>query len=135
MTGETGARAASSIPAASASRGAPPGRTRITGKALTQLTAAIAATVLEVPVRQVRASVSDASGELGIRVQSPLVIAPLGRPAERRSPVPDATPVMVRAERARARIADQVTELSGRRVGAVTFEATGALIRERGRVS
>lgn len=135
MIGETGVPARSSAPADSALRGALPGRTRITGKALTQLTAAIAATILEVPIRQVRASISDASGELGIRVQSPMVVRPLARTAAHRRDAPDAEPVVLRAERARVRIADQVTALSGHRVGAVTLEATGALIRETGRVS
>lgn len=131
MIGETGVPARSSAPADSALRGALPGRTRITGKALTQLTAA---TILEVPIRQVRASISDASGELGIRVQSPMVVRPLARTAAHRRDAPDAEPVVLRAERARVRIADQVTALSGHRVGAVTLEATGALIREKGRV-
>ncbi|WP_449281345.1 hypothetical protein [Leucobacter sp.] len=135
MTGETGAPARSSASADAAPTGGLPGRTRITGRALTQLTAAIAATVLEVPLRQVRASVSDASGELGIRVQSPMIVRPLTRTDLRPGDLPRAEPVVLRAERARVRIADQVTALSGHRVGAVTLEATGALIRERGRVS
>lgn len=107
------------------------GRTRVTAKALTSLAAAVAATALDVPTKGVRATVTDVVGRLGVHVYAPITIPPLLSPRS----VDRHGTVVERVERARSRIAVDFSALSGREVGRVLVEITGAVTVTEERVS
>lgn len=109
---------------------ATPGRTRISGKALTSLATAIAATALSVPSGRVHATITDSSGLLGVHVRTPITMPLVTAQLRSRTGT-----VLERVEQARIRIAEEMGALSGRRVGRVVIEVTGVTSVAEGRVS
>lgn len=115
---------------------ATPGRTRISGKALTSLATAIAATALGVPSGRVHATITDSSGLLGVHVRAPVTMPPVtSEPRRRIGTAVEAGTVLERLEQARSRISEEMGALSGRRVGRVVIEVTGVASVAEGRVS
>ena len=110
------------------------GHNRISTQALTSTACAVAAEVLHVPVREVRASWFDDAGLLGLSLALPIAVPSLHRVAA------DPTAVTVfggsvedRVHRAKGEILERVTQLSGSRLSRVDIRVTGARVSDGGR--
>ncbi|MHA3684188.1 hypothetical protein ACXR2W_08030 [Leucobacter sp. HY1908] len=107
------------------------GRTQITSSALHSIVAGAAATQLAVPTGTVTVRITDADGDLGIRVSAPICVAALASTAVS-SALPGET-LTQRSERLRLAIGRQITELTGHRVGSLALHLTTARIAQKGR--
>jgi hypothetical protein len=110
------------------------GHNRISTQALTSTACAVAAEVLHVCVREIRASWFDDAGLLALSLALPIGVPSLHRVA--------ADPAVVevfggsvedRVHRAKGEILERVTQLSGSRLRRVDIRVTGARVTERGR--
>ena len=111
------------------------GHNRISTQALTSLAKAAAAHALGVDAQDVRADWTDDDGLLALSLVTPISIPPL------RDVFLDPARVEVfggsiwdRTVRAKARILETVTDLSGARLSRVDIRISGARISEGGRV-
>ncbi|GAB3553296.1 hypothetical protein GCM10027404_25470 [Arthrobacter tumbae] len=110
------------------------GHNRISTQALTSTACAVAAEVLRVPVREVRASWFDEAGLLALSLALPITVPSLNRVAAD----PAAVGVLGgsvedRVHRAKGEILERVAQLSGSRLSRVDIRITGARVSERGR--
>lgn len=110
------------------------GHNRISTQALTSTACAVAAEVLDAPVRDIRASWSDDAGLLALSLALPITVPSLHRVAA------DSTAVTVfggsvedRVHRAKGEILKRLTELSGSRLSRVDIRVTGVRVSEGGR--
>lgn len=110
------------------------GHNRISTQALTSTACAVAADVLHVPVREIRASWSDDAGLLALSLALPIGVPSLHRVAA------DPAAVAVfggsvedRVHRAKGVILERVTRLSGSRLSRVDIRVTGARVSDGGR--
>jgi len=102
------------------------GRTDVAARALERTVAAASARHLRVPVRDVRITLTDAAGLLGITVVAPLRLPPLSGAGDVR--------LMKRGDDARSDIRVDVERLTGRRVGPVSLRLTRAVVLHEKRV-
>lgn len=114
--------------------GGPPdeGHTLIAPRALTRLASAVAGDALGVDASQVRVSLSNASGDLGLEVASPIRIDPLSSQPSHGDGA--SAPLLERARTAGEVIRHRMATLSGRIIGAVDMRLTGAVIAPKARV-
>lgn len=104
----------------------PPGRTRITTRALTVLITAVASDTLHVDAGDVGVALGDDHGLLAIRLDVRLPAAPLNPIARGASLVEhEGGSLLDRAERAETAIAERVASLTGLRIGHITMRITG----------
>lgn len=106
-----------------------PGRTQITAKALTGSAVGVAADVLGVSPRQVRAAIDDVDGALSVSVTAPVAFAGLGT-----ARAAGAETLLKRAERHRREIGDRLSAAVSRSVGRVELHHGSATIRQERRV-
>ncbi len=110
------------------------GHNRISTQALTSTARAVAAEVFDVPAREIRASWSDDAGLLALRLALPIGLPSLHRVVADPSVVAAyGGSVEERVHRAKGRILDRVTELSGSRLSRVDIRVTGARMSDSGR--
>ena len=110
------------------------GHNRISTQALTSTACAVAAEVLRVPVREVRASWFDDDGLLALSLATPIAIPSLHRVAADPAAVEMfGGSVEDRVHRAKGVILERVAQLSGSRLSRVDIRVTGARVSERGR--
>lgn len=110
------------------------GHNRISTQALTSTARAVAAEVLNVPVREIRASWSDDAGLLALRLALPIGVPSLHRVITDPGAVEAfGGSVEERVRRAKGSILDRVTTLSGSQVSRVDIRVTGARVSDGGR--
>ncbi|YCH99348.1 hypothetical protein M1D74_00955 [Arthrobacter sp. D2-10] len=110
------------------------GHNRISTQALTSTACAVAAEVLHVPVRDVRASWFDDAGLLALNLALPIAVPSLHRVASDPSTVAVfGGSVEDRVHRAKGEILTRVTELTGSRLSRVDIRVTGARVTDGGR--
>lgn len=110
------------------------GHNRISTQALTSTARAVAAEVLDVPAREIRASWFDDAGLLALQLALPIGIPSLHRViADPRTVETFGGSVDERVHRAKGAILQRVTELSGSRLSRVNIRITGARVSEGGR--
>lgn len=110
------------------------GHNRISTQALTSTACAVAAEVLRVPVRDIRASWFDDAGLLALSLALPIAIPSLHRVAADPAAVEVfGGSVQERAHRAKAEILERVMRLSGSRLSRVDIRVTGARVSDGGR--
>lgn len=111
------------------------GRTTVTSRALSRVTAVVAAEALGIAPRSVHVDLSDQDGLLAIRVSAPARIPALARMRDDPSLVAHGGGTLLeRAAKARTTIGDRVTELTGTVVARVAVDLTGVEIGEGRRV-
>lgn len=99
-----------------------PGWDRVATAALVHTAQAAAAEALEVPIREVRARVTDdGRGALAVEVEGPLALPQLGA-----HDLPD-EPVIARTHRARGVIAGRIHAVTGRHVARVSVVYTSSV--------
>ena len=102
------------------------GHTRITRAALTHTTEAVAAAAFGIPRRDVRVSLADDGGALGVTVSVPLPAPTLLQAAGDPHSVQESGGTLFeRAERARTGIRSTATEVTGSQVGRIDIRLTG----------
>lgn len=102
------------------------GHTRITKPALTHTVEAVAAAAFGVPRREVRVTLADDGGALGITVSVPLPAPSLLQAAQNPSAVDHGGgTVFDRAERARNGIRETAQQVTGSQVGRIDIRLTG----------
>lgn len=110
------------------------GHNRISTQALTSTARAVAAEVLHVPAREIRASWSDDAGMLALRLALPIGVPPLHRVvADPGAVAAFGGSVDERVHRAKGTILQRFTELSGSRLSRVDIRVTGARVSTGGR--
>lgn len=110
------------------------GHNRISTQALTSTACAVAADVLHVPVRDVRASWFDDAGLLALSLALPVSIPSLHRVVADPSAVAAfGGSVEERVHAAKAVILERVMQLSGSRLSRVDIRVTGARVSDGGR--
>ncbi|WP_323960028.1 hypothetical protein GC088_00820 [Arthrobacter sp. JZ12] len=110
------------------------GHNRISTQALTSTACAVAADVLHVPVREIRASWFDDGGLLALSLALPVSIPSLHRVAADPAAVANfGGTVSERVHRAKGAILERVMQLSGSRLSRVDIRVTGARVSETGR--
>lgn len=110
------------------------GHNRISTQALTSTACAVAADVLHVPVREIRASWFDDAGLLALSLALPVTLPSLHRVAADPSAVGVfGGSVLDRVHRAKGEILERVTQLSGSRLSRVDIRVTGARVSAGGR--
>lgn len=110
------------------------GHNRITTQALTSTACAVAAEVLSVPVRDVRAGWIDDAGMLALTLALPISVPSLHRVAADPAAVEIfGGSVEDRVHRAKGEILERVMQLSGSRLSRVDIRVTGARVSEGGR--
>lgn len=97
------------------------GHTRITRAALTHAAEAVTAAALGVPRREVRVTLSDDDGALGVSVAAPIPAPTLQQAAQQHS----GGTLYERADQARATIRTTVTQVTGSVVGRIDITLTG----------
>ena len=102
------------------------GRTDVAARALERTVAATSARHLRVPLRDVRITLTDAAGLLGISIVAPLRLPPLSGSADVR--------LMKRSDDARSDIRVDVEALTGRKVGPIALRLTRAVVLHEKRV-
>ena len=102
------------------------GHTVISAGTMERLVAVIAADAFKVPLREVRAKVSDRQGQVSVS----LALADIGRT----TPIPASGTVFHRAAAARTTIAGRIHALAGTTVGRVDIRFTGAKAEGQERV-
>jgi hypothetical protein len=111
------------------------GHNRISTQALTSLAKAAAANALGVDAQDVRADWADDDGLLALSLVTPISIPPLKAVALDPARVErTGGSIWDRTVKAKARILETVTELSGARLSRVDIRISGATISEGGRV-
>jgi hypothetical protein len=111
------------------------GHNRISTQALTSLAKAAAAQALGVDAQDVRADWTDDDGLLALSLVTPISIPPLKDVALDPARVEVfGGSIWDRTVRAKARILETVTDLSGARLSRVDIRISGARISEGGRV-
>lgn len=110
------------------------GHNRISTQALTSTACGVAADVLHVPVRDIRATWFDDAGLLALNLALPISVPPLHRVAAD----PAAVTVLGgsvedRVHRAKGEILERVVQLSGSRLSRVDIRVTGARVSGTGR--
>ncbi|WP_299166598.1 hypothetical protein [uncultured Arthrobacter sp.] len=110
------------------------GHNRISTQALTSTACGVAADVLHVPVRDIRATWFDDAGLLALNLALPIPVPPLHRVAAD----PAAVAVLGgsvedRVHRAKGEILERVVQLSGSRLSRVDIRVTGARVTGTGR--
>jgi hypothetical protein len=111
------------------------GHNRISTQALTSLAKAAAAQALGVDAQDVRADWTDDDGLLALSLVTPISIPPLKDVALYPARVEVfGGSIWDRTVRAKARILETVTDLSGARLSRVDIRISGARISEGGRV-
>lgn len=110
------------------------GHNRISTQALTSTACGVAADVLHVPVRDIRATWFDDAGLLALNLALPISVPSLHRVAA------DPAAVAVfggsvedRVHRAKGEILERVAQLSGSRLSRVDIRVTGARVTGTGR--
>lgn len=110
------------------------GHNRISTQALSSTACAVAAEVLHVPVREVRASWFDDAGLLALSLALPIAVPSLHRVAADPSAVAVfGGSVEERVHRAKGQILEKVMQLSGSRLSRVDIRVTGARVSDGGR--
>lgn len=110
------------------------GHNRISTQALTSTACAVAADVLQVPVRDIRAGWSDDGGLLALSLSLPVSIPSLHRVAADPTAVANfGGTVSERVHRAKGTILERVMQLSGARLSRVDIRVTGARMSDGGR--
>ena len=102
-----------------------PGRISVTPRALAQVARGVAAGHLGVDGSRVTVRLTDSNGSLAVAIAAPLRTPPPGM---------GAPGLVTRSEQARARIARDITSISGSHVGSVALRITGVDIIEDRRV-
>ena len=111
------------------------GRTRITIKALNRVASAVTAEALGVDADHVDVDFADREGTLALTVNTPIRVVSLARVEAEKSVVQRTGGSIVdRITQAQETIRDQVSALTGSRIGHVTVRITGVNIRSEGRV-
>ncbi|WP_258804689.1 hypothetical protein [Pseudarthrobacter sp. NS4] len=111
------------------------GHNRISTQALTSLAKAAAANALGVEAQDVRADWADDDGLLALFLVTPISIPPLKAVALDPGQVErTGGSIWDRTVKAKARILETVTELSGARLSRVDIRISGATVSEGGRV-
>lgn len=105
-----------------------PGRIDVSARALESTVRAVAAGHLGVPAREVRVTLSDVRGLLGIAIVAALAVPPLRAQG-------DALGIPSRIARARERIEQDVLDVAGTRVGRVSVEIARVIIEQPRRVA
>lgn len=102
------------------------GRTRVTKAALTHTTEAVVAEVFGVPRRDVRVSLADDGGALGVTVSVPLPAPTLLQAARNPQAVQRGGGTLFeRAEKARSKIRVTASRVTGSEVGRIDIRLTG----------
>ncbi|MBG6180416.1 hypothetical protein [Arthrobacter sp. CAN_A1] len=102
------------------------GHTRITKAALTHTTEAVAAAAFGIPRRDVRVSLADDGGALGVTVSVPLPAPTLLQAAGDPHSVQEGGGTLFeRADRARTGIRKTAAEVTGSQVGRIDIKLTG----------
>ena len=102
------------------------GRTDVAARALERTVAAASARHLRVPLRDVRITLTDAAGLLGISVVAPLRLPPLSSSAD--------VKLLTRGDETRSKIRHDVEALTGRDVGPIALRLTRAVVLHEKRV-
>lgn len=110
------------------------GHNRISTQALTSTACAVAADVLHVPARDIRASWFDDAGLLGLSLALPIAVPSLHRvAADPASVAVFGGSVEERVHSAKGEILARVAQLSGSRLSRVDIRVTGARVSDGGR--
>lgn len=112
------------------------GRTKISARALNQVTSAVSASALGVEARRIGVDLADERGELVLTVSAPIRIVALDRISRDRSVIArTGGTILERAARAQGEIRNAVADLTGYRIARVVVRLDSADIRQEDRVS